>query len=82
MGLHGDVAFRVPAGPPVPPAYREYVFYDATNLQVSFTPPPNPQMQELLVHLTSFVADDKTYQVKTPAGDESPIPLKIKGPLP
>ena len=82
FGSHVDVAFRVPAGPPVPPAFRDHVSYDATDLQVRFIPSPDPQRREILVHLTPFVANGKTYQVKGPAGDGNPIPLMLRVPLP
>ena len=82
FGLHVDVAFRVPAGPPVPPAFRDHVSYDATDLEIRFTPSPDPQRRQLLVRLTPFMANGKVYQVKGPAGDGNPIPLMIRGPLP
>lgn len=82
FGPHVDVAFRVPAGPPVPPAFRDHVSHEATNLQVSFTPTPDPRRREVLVRLTLFVANGKTYRVKGPGGDEDPIPLMIRVPLP
>jgi hypothetical protein len=82
FGPHVDIAFRVPAGPPVPPVFKDHIPYDATDLQVRFTPPPNPQRRELLVLLTPFMANGKTYRVKAPAGDENPIPLLIRVPLP
>jgi hypothetical protein len=82
FGPHVDIAFRVPAGPPVPPAYRDHVSYDATDVQVRFFPPPDSQKRKLLVLIAPFAANGKTYQVKLPAGEENPIPLRIRVPLP
>ena len=82
LGPHVDVAFRVPAGPPVPPAFMDHVSYEATDLQVSFTLSPDPRKRELLVRLTPFVANGKVHQVEGPAGNETPIPLLIRVPLP
>jgi hypothetical protein len=82
IGPHVDVAFRVPAGPRVPPALLDHVSYEATNFEVRFAPSPDPRRRELLVRLTPFVANGKTYRVKGPAGDEDQIPLLIRVPLP
>jgi hypothetical protein len=82
FGPHVDVAFRVPAGPRVPPAFMDHVSYEASDLQVRFTPSPDPRRRELLVRLSPFVANGKTYRVKAPGGDENPIPLLIRVPLP
>ena len=82
IGPHVDVAFRVPAGPRVPPAFLDHVSYEATDLQVSFAPSPDPRRRELLVRLRPFAANGKTYRVKGPAGDEDQIPLLIRVPLP
>ena len=82
FGPHVDVAFRVPAGPRVPPAFMDHVSYDATDLEVRFIPPPDSQKREILVVITPFMANGKTYQVKGPAGDENPIPLMLRVPLP
>jgi hypothetical protein len=82
FGPHVDIAFRVPAGPPVPPAFRDHVSYDAADVQVRFIPQRNPQKREVLVLITPFVANGKTYQIKASTGDDKPIPLKIRVPLP
>jgi len=82
IGSHVDVAFRVPAGPPVPPAFMDHLSYDATDLEIRFTPSPDPQRRQLLVRLTPFMANGKVYQVKGPAGDGNPIPLMLRVPLP
>ena len=82
FGPHVDVAFRVPAGPRVPPAFMDHVSYDATDVQVRFIPPPDSQKREILVFITPFVANGKRYQVKAPAGDGNPIPLMLRVPLP
>jgi hypothetical protein len=82
FGPHVDVTFRVPAGPRVPPAFMDHVSYDATDVQVRFIPPPDSQKREILVFITPFVANGKRYQVKAPAGDENPLPLRIRVPLP
>ena len=82
FGPHVDVAFRVPAGPRVPPALMDHVSYDATDVQVRFIPPPGSQKREILVFITPFVANGKRYQVKAPAGDGNPIPLMLRVPLP
>jgi hypothetical protein len=82
FGPHVDVAFRVPAGPRVPPAYMDHVSYDATDLEIRFTPSPDPQKRQLLVRLTPFMANGKVYQVKGPTGDGNPIPLMLRVPLP
>jgi hypothetical protein len=82
IGSHVDVAFRVPAGPPVPPACRDHVSYDATDLEIRFTLSPDPQRRQLLVRPTPFMANGKTYRVKGPAGDGNPIPLMLRVPLP
>ena len=82
VGPHVDIAFRVPAGPPVPPAYKEHVSYDATDVQVRFFPSPDSQKRELLVLIAPFAANGKTYQVKAPPEDENPILLRIRVPLP
>ena len=82
IGSHVDVAFRVPAGPRVPPTFMDHVSYDATDLEIRFTPSPDPQRRQLLVRLTPFTANGKTYRVKGPAGDENPIPLMLRVPLP
>ena len=82
IGSHVDVAFRVPAGPRVPPAFMDHVSYDATDLEIRFTSSPDPQRRQLLVRLTPFMANGKVYQVKGPAGDGNPIPLMLRVPLP
>jgi hypothetical protein len=82
LGPHVDIAFRVPAGPPVPSQYRDHVSYDATEVQVQFIPPINSQKRELLIAVTPFVANGKRYQIKTPTGEKGPIPLRITPPLP
>jgi hypothetical protein len=82
FGPHVDVAFRVPAGPRVPPAFMDHVSYDATDVQVRFIPSPDSQKREILVFITPFVANGKRYQVKAPVGDENPLPLRIRVPLP
>jgi len=82
LGPHVDVAFRVPAGPPVPPAFRDHVSHDATDLEIRFTPSPDPQRRQLLVRLTPFMANGKVYQVKGLVGDGNPIPLMLRVPLP
>jgi hypothetical protein len=82
LGRHVDVAFRVPAGPPVPPAFRDHVSYDAIDVQVRLIPPPDFQKREILVFIMPFVANGKRYQVKAPAGDGNPIPLMPRVPLP
>jgi hypothetical protein len=82
LGPHVDIAFRVPAGPPVPLDYRDHVSHEATNVQVQFIPPINSQKRELLVVITPFVANGKTYQIKIPTGEKGPIPLRITVPLP
>jgi len=82
LGPHVDIAFRVPAGPPVPPDYRDHVSYEATNVQVQFIPPINSQKRELLIFITPFVANGKAYQITTPTGEKGPIPLRITPPLP
>jgi hypothetical protein len=82
LGSHVHIAFRVPAGPPVPPDYRDHVSYEVTDVQVQFIPPRNSQKRELLIVITPFVANGKTYQIKTPTGEEGPIPLRISVPLP
>jgi hypothetical protein len=82
FGPHVDMAFRVPAGPRVPPAFMDHVSYDATDVQVRFFLPPDSQKRELFVLIAPFAANGKTYQVKAPAGEENPIPLKIRVPLP
>ena len=82
LGSHVGVAFRVPSGPPVPPAYLDHVSYEATDLQMSFTPSPDSRKRQLLVRLTPFAANGQTYRVKGPGGDEDPIPLMIRVPLP
>jgi hypothetical protein len=82
FGPHVDVAFRVPAGPRVPPAFMDHVSYDATDVQVRFIPPPDSRKREILVFITPFVANGKRYQVKAPAGDENPLPLRVRVPLP
>jgi hypothetical protein len=82
IGPHVDVGFRVPAGPPVPPAFRDHISYDATDIEIRFTPSPDPRRRELLVRLTPFMANGKVYQVKGPAGDGNPIPLMLRVPLP
>lgn len=81
FGPHVDVAFRVPAGPRVPPAFMDHVSYDATDVQVRFIPPPDSQKREILVFITPFVANGIRYQVKAPAGDGNPIPLMLRVPL-
>ena len=68
-GPHVDIAFRVPAGPPVPPEYRDHVSYEVTDVQVQFLRPMNSQNRELLLVITPFVADGKTYQIELPTGD-------------
>ena len=75
VGPHVDIAFRVSAGPPVPPTYRDHVSYDATDVQVRFFPSPDSQKRELLVLIAPFATNGKTYQVKAPAGEENRIPL-------
>ena len=82
FGPHVDVAFRVPAGPPVPPAYLDHVSHDVTDLNVHFAPSADSRRREVLVRLTPFVANGRTYQVKGPEGNENPIPLMIRVPLP
>lgn len=82
FGPHVHIAFGVPAGPPVPPAFRDHVSYDATDVQVHFIPPPIPQKREVLVLITLFVANGNTYQVEASTGDDNPIPLRIRVPLP
>jgi len=82
LGPNVHIAFRVPAGPPVPPDYRDHVSYEATNVQVQFIPPLNSQKRELSIVITPFVANGKTYQIKAPPGEEGPIPLRITVPLP
>ena len=82
LGPHVHIAFRVPAGPPVPPDYRDHVSYEATHVQVQFIPPLNSQKRELSIVITPFVANGKTYQIKAPNREEGPIPLKITVPLP
>ena len=82
FGPHVDVAFRVPAGPPVPPAFMDHVSYDATDVQVRFIPPPDSPKRETLVFITPFVANGKRYQLKAPTGDGNPIPLMLRVPLP
>lgn len=82
IGPHVDVAFRVPAGPRVPPAFLDHVSHEVTDLQVSFGPSPDPRRRELLVRLTPFVTNGKTYRVKGPGADDDPIPLMIRVPLP
>jgi hypothetical protein len=81
-GPHVHIAFRVPAGPPVSPDYRDHVSYEVTDVQVHFSPPRNSQKRELLIVITPFVANGKTYQIKTPTGEEGPMPLRITVPLP
>jgi hypothetical protein len=82
LGPHVDVVFRVPAGPPMSPDYRDHVSYEANELQVQFIRPINSQKRELLIALTPFVANGKRYEIKTPTGKEGPIPLRITPPLP
>jgi hypothetical protein len=82
LGPHVNIAFRVPAGPVVPPVYKDHVSYDATVVQVHFIPPPNSQNRQVLVVIAPFVANAKMYRIKAPVGDESLIPLKITPPLP
>ena len=82
FGPHVVIAFRVPAGPPVPPAFMDHVSYDATDVQVRFIPPPDSQKREILVFIRPFVANGKVYHVKGPAGDGNPIPLMLRVPLP
>jgi hypothetical protein len=81
LGPHVHIAFRVPAGPPVPPEFRDHVSYEATNVEVQFIPTLT-QKRELLVVITPFVANGETYEIKTPTGEEGPIPLRITVPLP
>jgi hypothetical protein len=82
LGPNVHLAFRVPAGPPVPPDFRDHVSYEATNVQVQFIPPLNSQKRELSIVITPFMANGRTYQIKAPAGEEGPIPLRITVPLP
>ena len=82
VGPHVDIAFRVPAGPPVPPDCKDHVSYEATDVQVQFIPPINSQKRELLIVIAPFVANGKRYQIKTPTGEKGPIPLRITPPLP
>ncbi len=82
FGPHVDIAFRVPAGPRVPPAFLDHISYEATELQVSFAPSADSRKREVLIRLTPFVANGKAYRVKGREGDEDPIPLMIRVPLP
>jgi hypothetical protein len=82
LGPHVHIAFRVPAGPPLPPDYRDHASYEVTHIQVRFIPPTDSQKRELLMVITPFVANGETYEIKAPARDEDPIPLRITVPLP
>jgi hypothetical protein len=82
LGPHVHIAFRVPAGPPVPPDCRDHVSYEATDVQVRFIPPLNSQKRQLLIVITPFEANGKTYQIKGPIGEEGSIPLRVTVPLP
>jgi hypothetical protein len=82
LGPHVHIAFRVPAGPPLPPDYRDHVSYEVTHIQVQFIPPMDSQKRELLMVITPFAANGETYEIKAPVRDEDPIPLRITVPLP
>ena len=82
VGPHVGVAFSVPAGPPVPPAYLDHVTYDVRDLSVRFIPIDDPRKGGLAVSVSPFSANGKTYAIQSPAGAERPIPLSIRSPLP
>jgi hypothetical protein len=82
LGPNVHIAFRVPAGPPVPPDFKDHVSYEATTVQVQFIPPLDSRKRELAVIITPFGANGKTYQIRAPTGEEGPIPLRITVPLP
>ena len=66
----------------MPPEYRDHVSYEVTDVQVQFLRPMNSQNRELLLVITPFVADGKTYQIELPTGDGGPLALRITVPLP
>lgn len=82
IGPHVDVAFRVPAGPPISAKYKDHVTYEAMDVRVHFIPIQDSQMRWIQVVIAPFTANGKTYQITSSAGEKSPILLRTTSPLP